>query len=100
MLVKGGPELQIDGLIPKRCNSSAIALELHLFCITPGKCNTWTHNSPHCLLWGLGMDTLVKMTIKYIVKCHDIAVQYYMIYHAALTETKYESEFKRTKDTL
>ena len=32
--------LQIDGLMQKRPNSSANALELHLFCIKPSRCYT------------------------------------------------------------
>ena len=31
--------LHIDGLMQKRCNSIADALELHLFCIKPSICN-------------------------------------------------------------
>ena len=30
---------KIDGLMQKRCNSSASALELHLFCMKQLKCN-------------------------------------------------------------
>ena len=30
---------RIDGLMQKRRNSSALAMELHLFCIKPSVCN-------------------------------------------------------------
>ena len=32
------PPEQIDGLMQERCNSSALAVELHLSCINPSKC--------------------------------------------------------------